>query len=81
MSESRKLAELIHKDLIVNTGAKDLGVKSGAFIAVREAQMPAVLLELGFMSNRNELNNLTNSNYQQKLIDGIVTGIHNYFSN
>lgn len=79
INESRKLAESIHKDLVANTGANDRGVKPGAFIAVREAKMPAVLLELGFMSNRTELNQLTNSSYQNKLVDGIVSGIHNYF--
>lgn len=79
VSESRKLADAIHKDLINNTGANDRGVNTGAFIAVREAKMPAVLLELGFMSNRAELNKLTTNSYQQKLVNGIVTGIHNYF--
>lgn len=57
----------------------DRSVKSGAFLALREAKMPAVLLELGFMSNRAESNKLTTNSYQQKLVNGIVTGIHNYF--
>ena len=79
LKESRKLADSIHKDLIQNTGAYNRGVRDGAFIVVREAQMPAVLLELGFMSNPTELGKLRTNSYQQKLINGIVTGIHNYF--
>lgn len=79
ISESKRLADAIHKDLVSNTGAHDRGVQDGAFIVVREAKMPAVLLELGFMSNKSELNKLTTSSYQQKLVNGIVTGIHNYF--
>ena len=79
VSESRKLADAIQKDLIANTGARNRGVQEGAFIVVREAKMPAVLLELGFMSNRAELNKLTTNSYQQKLVNGIVSVIHNYF--
>lgn len=79
VNESRKIANAIHKELIRNTGAKDRGVQDGAFIVVREAKMPAVLLELGFMSNSTELSKLRTNSYQQKLINGIVSGIHNYF--
>lgn len=79
ISESRRLANAIHKELIKNTGARDREVQDGAFAVTREARMPAVLLELGFMSNPTELSKLRTTLYQRKLVNGIVTGIHNYF--
>ncbi len=41
--------------------------------------MPAVLLELGFIDNTSERSKLVTNNYQEKLANGIVQGIVDYF--
>jgi len=79
MQDSQRLAEAIHDDLIIDTGANDRGVKGAAFAVTREAHMPAVLLELGFVSNYNEAQKLNSNWYQNTLAEAIVFGINEYF--
>jgi len=79
MQASQRLAEAIHDDLITDTGANDRGVKGAAFVVTREAHMPAVLLELGFVSNYNEAQKLNSNGYQNTLAEAIVHGINEYF--
>lgn len=40
--------------------------------------MPAIIVECGFLSNGNEANLLTDDEYQNKIVDGIVEGLDNY---
>lgn len=80
INNSKKLATLIHKELINSTKVNDRGIKTGAFVVTRETRMPAALLELGFMSNAAELKKLTTDAYQVKLADSVIAGIHNYFN-
>lgn len=77
--KSATLANEIHKSLIFATGAYDRGVRRDTFAVLRETALPAILLELGFMSNETELNKLTNSTYQSKLSDAITSGVNAYF--
>ena len=56
------------------TGAKKRYVnKSDAYSTINWAEVPSIILELGFISNETEDNNLNNAEYQQKLADGIAT--------
>ncbi|MFJ1626549.1 N-acetylmuramoyl-L-alanine amidase [Marinilactibacillus psychrotolerans] len=79
ISNSSVLASRIQSNLISKTGAKNRGVKSANFHVIRETRMPAILLELGFMDNKNDLRKITNNNYQNKLAEAIVLGIDSYF--
>lgn len=80
LSRSLELATVIQSELVNATGANARGVKQGAFVVVRETKMPAVLLELGYMTNSTELNRLTSDSYQNTLADAIVRGINRYFN-
>lgn len=51
------------------------GVKDSGFVVVRDTTMPAILIELGFLTNAAEEQLLTNSEYQQKAAMGIYRGI------
>src|SRR5690606_23114971 len=51
---SKKLAAAMQKELISCTGLRNRGVKTANFQVLRETKMPAILLELGFMSNKEE---------------------------
>jgi len=56
------------------TGAKKRYVnKSDAYSTINWAEVPSIILELGFISNEAEDNNLNNAEYQQKIADGIAT--------
>ena len=62
-------------------GARILGTKAARFEVLRGARMPAVLVEVGFLSNQNEERMLRNSNYREKLSQTIMEGIRNYARN
>lgn len=60
---------------------KDAGVRQGPFWVLVGAQMPAVLVEVGFITNPKEAKLLINSRYQQKLALGLANGVERYFLN
>lgn len=80
MSESKRLAAAIHSSLLAETGAKDAGLLESSFAVLRETAKPAVLLELGYMDNFTENQQIRDSHYQDKLVAGIVKGIQKYYS-
>ncbi|QKF73726.1 N-acetylmuramoyl-L-alanine amidase [Aliarcobacter faecis] len=59
---------------------KDTGVKEGPFWVLVGAQMPSILIELGFISHSEESRRLYEKEYQQLLANGIANGIDSYFS-
>lgn len=81
LKESAELASEIHKALINNTGATNRGIKRNTFAVLRETKMPAVLLELGYMSSPVEIAKLKTNSYQNKLADAVANGVHRYFRN
>lgn len=80
MSESKRLAAAIHSSLLAETGAKDAGLLESSFAVLRETAKPAVLLELGYIDNFAENQQIRDSHYQDKLVAGIVKGIQKYYS-
>ncbi|MDF2550228.1 MAG: amiA [Chlamydiales bacterium] len=76
--QSKLLADSILSRLIDQTKAKSRGVKFGNFLVIREAKMPSVLVEAGFLSNSDELKEIKTLAYQEKIADGIVQGIIKY---
>lgn len=80
MSESKRLAAAIHSSLLAETGAKDAGLLEKSFAVLRETAKPAVLLELGYIDNFAENQQIRDSHYQDKLVAGIVKGIQKYYA-
>ena len=80
MSESKRLAAAIHSSLLAETGAKDAGLLERSFAVLRETSKPAVLLELGYIDNFAENQQIRDSHYQDKLVAGIVKGIQKYYA-
>lgn len=80
MSESKRLAAAIHSSLLAETGAKDAGLLESSFAVLRETAKPAVLLELGYMDNFAENQQIRDSHYQDKIVAGIVKGIQKYYA-
>ena len=79
LSMSDTLANAIQSSLINATGAQNQGVKRQTFAVLRETTAPAVLLELGFLSNPQEAARLNTSAYQETLANAIVAGVKSYY--
>jgi N-acetylmuramoyl-L-alanine amidase len=60
---------------------KDGGVREGPFWVLVGAQMPAVLVEVGFISHPSEAKRLVNPKYRKTLALGLANGIERYFAN
>ena len=78
---SYKLGSYIHQSVLATTQAKDAGLLAKSFAVLRETNKPAVLLELGYMDDSKESKKIRTKEYQQKLVDGIVQGIQQYYNN
>ena len=57
----------------------DSGVREGPFWVLVGAQMPSILVELGYVSHPEESRRLYESSYQEALAVGIANGIDSYF--
>ena len=79
IEKSRKLANKIQQNLLYKTGAYDRGVKRASLAVLRETSIPSILVELGFIDNQEEVNKIKTNEYQEKLADGIVDGIVEYY--
>ncbi|MBN2039276.1 MAG: N-acetylmuramoyl-L-alanine amidase [Spirochaetes bacterium] len=79
LKESSMLADFIQKNMDRNISkSKSKGVKKADFYVLRGSLMPAVLVEVGFISNKTEANRLKQYDYQKKIAKGIGEGIINF---
>ena len=78
LSESKRLAENIHNSVVSVAGANDRGVHGSNYAVLRETIKPAVLLELGYIDSP-EYKKISDDKYQNKLVEGIVTGLRNFY--
>jgi len=78
LSESQRLARLIQEELNSTLGLRDRGVKQAPFKVLMGAAMPAVLVELGFLSNPREEERLQDPAYRAQLVDALVRAISRY---
>ncbi|MFS0727979.1 N-acetylmuramoyl-L-alanine amidase [Paenibacillus sp. 1P07SE] len=77
--KDRPLAHAIERQLAGGIGLKSHGVAFGDYHVLRENRTPAVLLELGFLSNKRDEGIVRTSDYQRKAADAIAVGLQNYF--
>lgn len=73
--EGRELASAVQQEVIKQVGLQDRKVKTANFYVVKNTTMPAILLELGFISNPNEEKLIINPEFQKKAALGIYRGI------
>jgi len=78
--DSKRLALLVSQQTARSTGAVEREVRGDAdFHVTSRTQMPACLIETGFLSNREERIKLISQEYQEQIASGIVQGIEDYF--
>ncbi|BAF69875.1 N-acetylmuramoyl-L-alanine amidase family protein [Nitratiruptor sp. SB155-2] len=82
---SNKLAIDIQKNILYHLRkrykVKDGGVRPGPFWVLVGAQMPSILIEVGYITNPTEAMRLSNPIYQKLIAKGVVEGVESYLKN
>lgn len=80
---SKDFANAVHQEILNSVeNLVDRGVKHGCpLVLVGNLNKPAILIECGFLSNKDEAKKLADPAYQQLLANGIAQGIENYWHN
>ena len=76
--KGKEAAKLIHDQIIKDVELHDRGIRGENFSLLRNVKAPTVLIELGYITNKNDEMMLNNSFYQQKFAEAIAKGILNY---
>jgi N-acetylmuramoyl-L-alanine amidase len=76
--KSLLLAYEMEKSLVQNLHANDRGVRRARFAVLRDATMPAILIEGGYMTNPTEGKNIYSASYRREMAAAIVKGILAY---
>jgi len=77
---SAGLAQCVHNGMLSRVRAVNRGVKSARYYVIRNTQIPAILVECGFVSNAGERSRMKNAWYRDGLARGIADGILRYRS-
>ncbi len=82
ISESRVLAQATHKRSLAALRKKykvrDLGVKEAPFFVLVGAKVPAILVEIGFLTNEKEASRLSEDAYLDLVVEGLAGGLGSY---
>ncbi len=80
LSQSSRLAEILQEELQTVTGTERVnrGIKQNSFRVLKGATMPAVLVEVGFISNPDEEKLLSSPAYQDRLAEALYRGVLRY---
>jgi N-acetylmuramoyl-L-alanine amidase len=80
MKYSEKFAELLDNEFDINLKLNTRGVKQAGFYVLVGASMPSVLIETGFISNKDDAKFLKSKAGQQQLAESIFSAIKTYRS-
>lgn len=75
-ADSKRLAEMVQLALCLSVKRRDRGVKKADFAVLRDTHMPAVLIECGFMTNREELALLQSAGYRRRCAAAIAFAVN-----
>jgi N-acetylmuramoyl-L-alanine amidase len=83
LDESRELAAIVQTHLVrklraQNKGLRDLGVKQAPFVVLIGAQMPSILAEISFVTNKAEAALLKQPTYRQQIAQALYDGLMKY---
>ena len=83
LEESKNIAQHIQRNVLTRARQKshiikDKGIRSAPFFVLVGARMPSVLVELGYVSNKQEAGVLMKSSYRKAVAQGILDAIQSY---
>jgi len=77
--ESNLLARTLALSVSSSTGSKYIDTQVGPYYVLNHTYMPAALIEIGFMTNWNDVNLLRQNWYQEEVAEGLAKGVLDYF--
>lgn len=77
--EDIDLATFINNQIVNNLNMKNRGVKQEQYYVIRNMVIPSILVELGFLSNSQDRNKMTNDQYVTLFAESIYNGILQYY--
>jgi len=77
--KSLEFARLVHRYVVEAAGLPDRNVRQANFKVLRDTTMPAVLLEIGYLSNERDEKLMLSESFQNKVAASIVDAIKAYF--
>src|SRR5262252_4870903 len=80
-AESSRLAEVVHDSMTQSLRISNRGVKQAGFYVLGGAAMPAILLEIGFVTNPREERKLKDTKYRDEIARAIFAGLAEYKRN
>ncbi len=80
LDQSLQLASIVQKNMTQKLKRKDRKVKQAGFVVLHQTYMPSILVEVGFLSNKNEGAYLNSKNGQLKFAKTIASGIELYLN-
>ena len=78
LRESSVLAEMVQSNMNSLGGTTDRGIKQAPFVVLKGANMPAVLVEVGFLSNPEEERLLADAAYRQQVANMLFQSLNRY---
>ena len=75
---SKELAQTVQSTIVSYVKVRDRGIVENNFEVLRESNMPAILIECGFLTTPSEEQKIINEKYQDQLAEGIVQGVLSY---
>jgi N-acetylmuramoyl-L-alanine amidase len=76
--EFKSFAETVYEKVVRSTGFKDRGVKNNDFFVVKYTEMPSVLLEIGYLTNPGEEQQMLDDEFQNSTAQAICDGVKEY---
>ncbi|QZY54061.1 N-acetylmuramoyl-L-alanine amidase [Crassaminicella profunda] len=78
--DNKTFAKIVKNEMVKELKAVDRGVvHRPKLVVIRETKMPAILAEMGFMSNTTEASKAATENYRQKAAQSLFNGVTRYF--
>jgi len=75
---SKLLADIVHRHVAQATGFRDRGVSQEEFFVLKDTHMPAILIEVGYISNPIDEAKMLTDSFQQSVAEAVVAGIKEY---
>ena len=79
-TRNKIFAEMVQKALINTFGTRNRGVKDNTFVVTRYTNYPAILIEIGFLTNESDRQMMLSAGFEQKYATAVYNCIQNYYA-